>query len=375
MALVVLLASGAALAYGGGRDYNTVRCQGGKCTGTPKDDDMRGTLKRDVMYAFKGHDKLYGRAAKDSLFGFDGNDILWGGDGPDSLGGGYGGDKLYGQEGNDELAPGPDDDANLNVLNGGGGDDRLKWGPAKVVYSFYPGWGDDTLSGSDSAPAGYTVDFYQEYGPAVKEDLQIDLNPGPDPEVTDGTNTVEWLDPKINHVDGGSGNDTITGNDLPNSLWGNDGRDVINAGGGDDRLDGGCSADNRLNGGEGNDIFVADCGNNTLMEGGPGDDRMVAWPFSAGAEIMEGGPDNDYLDPSRGTDTVRGGDGNDRIVANDISDKYWGEGDSVEGGTGDDTIEAEDESQDTVDCGDGNDTVSFDEGIDTVTNCETQNSG
>jgi hypothetical protein len=47
MALTFLLASGAALAF------NTIRCDGGECNGTPNDDKMVGSDRRDILYAFR----------------------------------------------------------------------------------------------------------------------------------------------------------------------------------------------------------------------------------------------------------------------------------------------------------------------------------
>ena len=386
MSIAVLLTNGVAFAYYGGY-YNKVSCKGGKCNGTPKNDKMLGTSKRDIMYGFKGSDLLFGLAANDDLFGFDGNDDLRGGDGndklngsnhndtlkggngSDTLNGGYGVDTLSGETGNDVLIPGPNDDTSKKVLNGGAGNDQLKWGPADVLYAFEENWGADTISGSESAPAGYKLDFCRFYpwtsstcGSGVTTDLIIDLNPKVDaPEVSDGTNTVQWAAPKVRDVDSGRGDDDITGNNLPNRLWGRSGADTIRAGDGDDHLEGGLGADfacansttldggDTLNGGEGNDTFGVSCGGDT-MDGGPGDDQ---------------------INPGKGSDTVRGGDGNDTIVVNSsLSPDNLVDADTVEGGAGDDAIEAQDGLRDTIDCGDSNDKVTYDSDLDTLTNCE-----
>ncbi|MBI3673673.1 MAG: hypothetical protein HY245_09685, partial [Rhizobiales bacterium] len=55
-------------------------------------------------------------------------------------------------------------------------------------------------------------------------------------------------------VQGGSGNDTITGNGSDNSLAGGIGNDTLNGAGGNDTLTGGAGADS-LTGGTGDDIF------------------------------------------------------------------------------------------------------------------------
>lgn len=64
-----LLASGVALAYGGGgggTTYNSIRCDGGKCQGTPKADEMLGTIQRDVIYGLKGDDRMWGRGPEET---------------------------------------------------------------------------------------------------------------------------------------------------------------------------------------------------------------------------------------------------------------------------------------------------------------------
>lgn len=392
MSIAVLLANGVAFAYYGGYYYHKVSCQGGKCNGTAKNDKMLGTSKRDIMYAFKGSDLVYGKAANDDLFGFDGNDNLFGddgndkvngsnnndtlkgGNGSDTLNGGYGQDALYGETGNDVLIPGPNDDTSKKVLNGGAGNDQLKWGPANVTYTFEENWGADTISGSESAPDGYKLDFCRYHywtsstcGSGITKDLTINLNPkGDAPEVSDGANTVQWSNPKIRDIDSGPGDDDITGNDFSNWLWGRSGADTINAGDGDDHLEGGlgasdyygyeaCNANttldsaDTLNGGAGNDTFGVSCGGDT-MDGGPGDDQ---------------------INPGKGSDTVSGGDGNDTIVVKSTrSSDNTSDADTVDGGAGDDTIEAQDTFRDSIDCGDGYDKVTYDTKLDTLTNCE-----
>jgi hypothetical protein len=64
MALTLLLASGVALAI------SEVRCDGGECKGTPDDDKMVGTDRRDILYAFRGSDLLFGNGGRDDLYGF-----------------------------------------------------------------------------------------------------------------------------------------------------------------------------------------------------------------------------------------------------------------------------------------------------------------
>lgn len=244
----LMLSSGVALAYGGGgTEYKTVRCKGGKCEGTPNSDKMVGTDSRDIMYAFNGNDLLYGRGGRDDLYGFLGYDDLRGGDGSDKLGGGeerdglYGNsgsdvlnggdleDQLQGGDGNDKLFGGSGGTVNRYIenLDGGRGADLLSGGPGFEFYHFDSGWGNDTISDSDAN----AVIFH-----GSQENLSIRLSPGPGPEVTDGTNSVEWDDAFEIWLVGGRGDDTITGDDQSNDLAGSDGSDTINGGRGNDAL-------------------------------------------------------------------------------------------------------------------------------------------
>ena len=110
-----LLASGVALAYGGGTTYNSIRCDGGKCQGTPRSDEMLGTIQRDVIYGLKGDDRMWGRSGRDEVYDFDGNDWATGGDGIDRVSGG----------GNDVLLDGPLEDNAKDMVSGGSRRDRL----------------------------------------------------------------------------------------------------------------------------------------------------------------------------------------------------------------------------------------------------------
>ena len=82
-------------------------------------------------------------------------------------------------------------------------------------------------------------------------------------------------DVDIENGTGGSGNDTITGNDLANVLIGNGGADTINGAGGNDTINGGAGVD-VLNGGAGDDTIYFDLLDNlTLLTGGAGFDTLI----------------------------------------------------------------------------------------------------
>ncbi|MBI1314293.1 hypothetical protein GC176_23605 [bacterium] len=109
-------------------------------------------------------------------------------------------------------------------------------------------------------------------------------------------------------VHGGTGNDTLIGSLLADSLDG---------GGGDDSLDGE-AGDDTLSGGDGNDFLIGKAGNDTLF-GGDGNDVLLG---SAGKDDLSGDAGNDSLNGNGTTgDTLRGGDGDDTLnggAGNDI---------------------------------------------------------
>ena len=92
----------------------------------------------------------------------------------------------------------------------------------------------------------------------------------------------------IENAIGGSGSDTILGNDSDNRLLGNAGADTLLGAGGDDILRGGPGAD-ELRGGIGNDLLSGD----------------------AGADRLYGSDGNDFLAGGGGNDLLVGGDGDD----------------------------------------------------------------
>lgn len=175
---------------------------------------------------------------------------------------------------------------------------------------------------------------------------------------------------------GASGNDSITGDSLDNSLGGAGGNDTLTGGAGNDTLDGGDGTDT-LNGGIGDDILIggllADSmtggtGNDTFYVDNAGDvviDRasdtgtdtvFSSVTFSAagtqqdgienitltgtGAINATGNALNNVLTGNSGNNTLDGGDGNDQLYGNDGLDTLTGGiGDDVlDGGTGGDTM-------------------------------------
>ena len=197
-----------------------------------------GGSGRDQLSGGLGADRLSGGAGDDVLSGGGGGDVLIGGVGMDDLYGGTGGDALYGDlttslsvcdlcaddlyggDGNDKLLGGEWRDN----YSGGPGDDSLIEPPAdKGGGGFDGGTGDDTIIGSEEAMRD-SIDYGNRTAGVV-----VDLAAGTGGEVgeTDLVSNVE-------DVHGGSGDDTITGDEFNNNLQGNLGFDTVIGGGGND---------------------------------------------------------------------------------------------------------------------------------------------
>jgi Ca2+-binding RTX toxin-like protein len=168
--------------------------------GSNFNDLVIGTDNAETISGLDGDDQLFGNGGNDTLFGGNGNDLLVGGTGLDTY---------FGGEGNDTMV----NTADANFFDGGNGLDLV----------------DYSLSTT-----------------AVKVDLSTGLGSWGDAE---GDRYVS-----VEHVLGGSGNDTIIGGASGNSLNGKAGNDTIIGNGGNDTLVGGQGADT-LTGGAGFDTF------------------------------------------------------------------------------------------------------------------------
>ena len=156
--------------------------------------------------ATTGHDMLTsienvtGSQGANAISG-DGNaNVLSGNGGDDVLSGGGGTDTLNGGTGNDTL----DGGAGKDTLNGGSGNDTLKGSAGGDAYN--GGAGTDTL---DLSAATNSVNVNLAAGTATGTDI--------------GNSTVSGIE----HVIGGSGNDTFKANTAPEMFTGGLGADVF----------------------------------------------------------------------------------------------------------------------------------------------------
>lgn len=164
------------------------------------------------------------------------------------------------------------------------------------------------------------------------------------------------------YVNGLAGDDSILGGDGNDYLVGGDDDDLIDGGDGDDVAYGGNGDDNVV-GGTGYDVLSGDYGNDNLyggdqgdgLGGGDGDDYISG---GSGNDEMAGGSGNDGLDGGSGDDyiagdsgddivlggtgmdAIYGGNGNDQLAGEDDDDNVYGDSgdDMIDGGTGDDDL-------------------------------------
>jgi uncharacterized delta-60 repeat protein len=158
-----------------------------------------------------------------------------------------------------------------------------------------------------------------------------------------GSDSVR-IDPTIQvpvSINGGVGDDTLMPGDGPETLVGGAGADMADFSAFNANLT--ITLDNKPNDGPaGADMNVESDIENII--GGSGNDLIIGGPF---AEHLYGGPGNDTLWGGGGNDTLEGGHGHDQL---------FGQG-------GDDLLIARDNTQDTLDGGDGIDRASIDDSL------------
>lgn len=296
----------------------------------------------------------------------------------------------------DVLDAGDEEDIQFNFenLQTGSANDCLV-GLAGVTEFFIPGDGDDTITGQTAD--GDTLDWssstalmtitpnatcggsatgqasvsdtwtgVRDFVGSAFDDVLIYNATCPSTSFSggDGTDTVDasaqtsavsinldTLDPGTDDLEnllGGSGSDTLTGNDVQNQIEGNDGNDNIYGAGANDNLIGGLGNDN-FDGGAGADTVsfqtnTTDGVNVDLSLGfatspESGDDGFGGAPaaITGPVEIIHGSPFDDTITGGGGLVTINflftGGGGDDVLTGS-------GSNDTLKGGGGDDIVRA-----------------------------------
>jgi Ca2+-binding RTX toxin-like protein len=280
---------------------------------------------------------------------------LAGGSGDDYLVGNGAPNRLTGNAGNDWLSGGPAGDCSVDVdvLDGGAGDDRFLQGASADC--------------ADSMLGGVGVDRadYQQRTGNVLITLEGTPNDGESGEADNVKTDVE-------QVLGGGGDDVITGSSNGDELHGGPGADVLTGGAGNDVLIGD----------GGNDVLNGDAGSDTFLESGVDDAYSSgSEQRGAGGDTMNGGTPvagtldrADYGERSADlvitlcTDTMKAKGGSTAHAQCTDSDGA-GEGDSVVnvqhlvGGSGEDDLRGH-TGDETLEGGGGADTLSGGAGSD-----------
>ncbi|MEG0603464.1 MAG: calcium-binding protein [Acinetobacter sp.] len=248
-----------------------------------------------------------------------------------------------------------------DTITGGGGNDRLYGGMGQDTYIFRSGDGVDEIYESDFSVEANTINFQYvnsadiqsvvfegndlviKYGSADRLVLKNYITYSQNSSlILQFADQVNWQNVDLMArvtFEGSNGNDVIDGvlNHRANIINSNDGDDVvvgnlvavniIDGGAGDDQLTGGNNTDT-IQGGSGDD-FIFGLGGNDLILGGDGNNTLFG---GDGDDVITGGDGNDWLQGDAGADILTGGIGDDAYDVDDL--------DSI--------IENPDEGRDTI---------------------------
>jgi Ca2+-binding RTX toxin-like protein len=320
---------------------------------------LKPTTDDDIINAGAGNDSVWALGGSDVIDGGAGDDYLSGDAGNDRLTGGLGADRLFGGTDDDVFVMGGAE-ATSDTISGGTGIDTIE----------VTGVGALTLS-RFSALAG-SIEGWQGNGEGVIGTARNDI--------LDfiGLQTVSGLA----YVDGGAGNDTISGTIGVDDLRGGAGNDYLYGSSGNDRLTGGAGVDT-LDGGGGDDtiVFGGTDATSDIMRGNAGFDTVEitgtasvtlsrfdtnalsieAWQGNgegvigtarndildftglqtvSGLPYVDGGAGNDVIAGTTDVDDLRGGAGNDTLYGSSGDDRLTGGVgvDTLDGGADDDTF-------------------------------------
>jgi Ca2+-binding RTX toxin-like protein len=292
------------------------KCHGRPATivGTKGADNLFGTRGRDVMVGKAGDDFILPRGGNDLVCAGDDSDVIHGGKGNDKVLGGEGDDTLVGNAGIDELRGQTD----VDVLFGDAGNDQLFAGSGVGLGSegLIGGAGDDLLNGG---PGLDSAQFFDS-----PRGVQVDLDAG----TATGRGTDQLV--RIEGAGGSNFNDTISGDEGTNGLFGQEGNDtivgrdsgtlesnlfdVLSGDGGDDDIQGGLGFDFVTFGREPLAATVdLDAGTAT----GHGSDTLADIEGAIGSvegDVLRGDALDNAFVPGEGDDQVDGRDGEDTVI-------------------------------------------------------------
>ena len=336
----------------------------------------------DYIEGTAGADTLDGQAGNDTIVGLDGDDSLTGGDGDDSVTGGNGNDTIVGGAGSDSLNGGNNND----TITAGDGSDTVIGGSGNdtIITGDSDGAADTYIAGTSSAGGASNLDVLSYRTNTAGVIVSLALQGAAQNTGSEGMDTIHGF----TRLEGGQGNDMLTGNNQLNLLSGLGGDDLLDAG--SQIGAGGAPVPKLLDGGDGFDTAVFS-GNRADYEFtfNPTTGRIDVLPLAIDATVglvsieRVRFADGDFLPSqlnifrtngddvivgSRQTDTINGLDGNDVITSR-------GGGDILNGGEGNDILDAGTPpggpsfgpDNDTLNGGNGDDTLTGGVGDDSLT--------
>jgi Ca2+-binding RTX toxin-like protein len=284
----------------------TLTNQTGAFTGTAGTDAYAGSGEEDLITGLAGNDTLSGGLGNDTIDGGSDNDNIYGGAGADSLEGGTGVDNLRydsdtvgvsvnlvastasgtGSEADGDIISGFEGvvgGSGADSLTGDGGGNFLRGNDGNDTISGRAG--DDTIfggMGADVLAGGIDNDWlsYADDTAGVNVSLLTGAASGGEAQ----GDTISGFE----SLQGGSGSDTLSGDNLGNVVLGHFGADTLYGLGGNDTLSGDSTSENGLDGAD-------------SLEGGAGDDSLSGMGDD---DQLVGGNGNDTIDGGTGADTV-----------------------------------------------------------------------
>lgn len=248
-------------------------------------------VERVVLMTGRGSDRVTGSALGDVIETAGGNDVVDAGAGDDRITDGLGANRLFGGDGSDQIIS----TFYSAEIDGGAGQDWL-------YISEMQRTSDLTIDfAAGKVSTGTVLRGFEEVGLALGS----------------GNDRVSAGDLTYLIVDAGAGDDHIEGGAGRDRFDGEEGDDYIDAGAGDDMIETG-TGDDVAFGGDGRDTLAND-GGSDVLDGGAGDDWLQdTFPGSGSlgvASILRGGAGNDTIN-ARYLGEADGGEGRDLLNLN-----------------------------------------------------------